>query len=114
MTRDIKRAGLLVGACGLAWLAMVPLGRGEISRTGDPAPRPAPAEITLVPADERPLRAQCWQEGVKIIDQNGLQGLALNEALKQQAVAFRGEGGEQPRVLILPFADGMCLIQQER
>ena len=113
MTREIKRAGLLVGAGGLALLAMVPLGRGEINRTNEPPPREAQAEVTLVPVDER-LRAQCWQEGVKIIDQTDLRGLALNEAVKQQGVSFRGADGEQPRVLILPFADGMCLIQQER
>lgn len=113
MTRDIKRAGLLAAVCGLALLAVVPLGRGEVTRTSEPPPRPAPAEITLVPAEEQALRAQCWQEGVKIIDQNGLAGLALNESLKQQAVTFRGREGEQPRTLILPFADGMCLIQPE-
>ena len=114
MTRDIKRAGLLVGACGLALLAAVPLGRSEISRTAEPAPRPTPSEISLVPAEELALRAQCWQDGVKIIDQLGLQGLALNETLKQQAVTFRGESREQPETFILPFADGMCLIQPER
>ena len=43
----------------------------------------------MVPADEQALRAQCWQEGIKIIDQDGLQGLALNEVLKQQSVTFR-------------------------
>ena len=97
-----------------AVLQPVPLGRGEISRTGDPAPRPAPAEITLVPADERPLRAQCWQEGVKIIDQTGLRGLALNEALKQQTLTFQGVNAQQPRTLILPLADALCLIQPDR
>jgi hypothetical protein len=114
MTRDMKRAGLLLAAGGLALLAMVSLGRSEVSRTPAPAPRPTPAEITLVPAGELALRAQCWQEGVRIIDQNGLQGLALTELVKQQAVTFSGADGEQPRTLILPFADGMCLIQQER
>jgi hypothetical protein len=113
MARDLKRTGLLVGACGLALLAMVPLGRGEISRTGEPSPPEARGEITLVPV-EQPLRAQCWQEGVKIIDQTGLEGLALTEALKLQAVSFRGRESEQPETLILPFADGMCLIQQQR
>jgi hypothetical protein len=113
MTRDIKRAGLLVGACGLALLAAMPLVRGEISRTGEPAPPPERGEITLVPVAQ-PLRAQCWQEGVKIIDQAGLEGLALNQVLKQQSVSFRGSERGQPETLILPFADGMCLIQPER
>lgn len=114
MTRDIKRAALLVLACGLALLAIVPLGRSEVSRTSEPTARATPEEMTLVPADALALRVQCWQEGVKIIDQNGLQGLALKEALQQQALTFRGESGQQPRTLILPIADGICLIQPER
>jgi len=114
MVRDIKRVGFLMAACGLAVLAAVPLGRGEVSRTSEPTARATAEEITLVPADQLALRARCWQEGIKIIDQNGLQGLALTELVKQQAVTFSGANGEQPRTLILPFADGMCLIQPER
>lgn len=114
MVRDLKRAALLLVACGLALAATISLGRGEVNRTAAPAPRPAAEDITLVPAGELALRAQCWQHGVRIIDQSGLQGLALNELLKQQAVTFRGQDGEQPTTLILPFPDGMCLIQPVR
>jgi hypothetical protein len=114
MTRDIKRLGLLAAACGLALLAAVPLGRSEVSRTSEPAQRSAPNNgVAVVPADGQALRAQCWQEGIKIIDQDGLQGLALNEVLKKQSVTFSNDG-RQPRTLILPFADGMCLIQSDR
>jgi hypothetical protein len=113
MKRDIKRIGLAAAVCGLALLAVMPLGRGEVTRTSEPTPRQAPDEITLVPANDSALRAQCWQEGVKIIDQTGLAGLALSETIKQQTVTFRGASGEQPRTLILPFPDGMCLIQPE-
>jgi hypothetical protein len=114
MTRDIKRAGLLLAVCGLALLAAVPLGRSEVNRTSEPPQRAAPDNgVAVVPADQQALRAQCWQEGVKIIDQDGLQGLALNEALKKQSVTFSNDG-RQPQTLILPFADGMCLIRSER
>jgi hypothetical protein len=112
MMRDIKRLGLAAAVCGLALLAVAPLGRGEVTVTSEPAPRPEPEQITLVP-EASVLRAQCWQHGVKIIDQTGLQGLALSETQKQQAVTFRGESGAQPRTLIMPFADGMCLINPE-
>lgn len=112
MTRDIKRVGLLAATCGLTLLALASLGHGEVTRTEEPAPRPKPEEITLVPGATSALRAECWQHGVKIIDQTGLEGLALNESLKQQALTFRG-GGEEPQTLILPFADAMCLVQPE-
>ena len=111
MRRKIWRAGAPAAAGGLVLLAMASLGHGEVTRSGAPEPRPAPAETTLVPPGEAVLRAQCWQHGVRIIDQDGLQGLALSETVKQQAVTFRGESGKQPRTFIVPFADGMCLIQ---
>jgi hypothetical protein len=111
MPFNIKWVGLLAG---LALLAAVPLVRGEVSRTGEPASAPAPEQRALVPPAEQELRTQCWQHGVKIIDQVGLRGLALTELVKQQAVTFSGESGERPRTLILPFADAMCLIEPVR
>lgn len=110
MTRDIKRVGLLAAACGLALLAMGSLGHGEVSRTREATPRAAPEEITLVPAEDTALRTQCWQYGVKIIDQDGLRGLAIQESLKQQGLTFRGDS-TQAQTLIVPFADGMCMVQ---
>jgi hypothetical protein len=99
---------------GVALLATAPLVRSEISRNGEPAPDAVPLERALVPPGEQQLTAQCWQEGVKIIDQTGLQGLALTEFVKQQAVTFGGPRGERPKTLILPFADAICLIQPAR
>jgi hypothetical protein len=115
MIRDIKRASRLAAAGGLVLLATASLGHGEVSRSSAPPPAPAPQEErALVPPDTQGLRTQCWQEGIRIIDQAGLQGLALNETLKQQALTFQGAGGSQPRTLILPLADALCLIQADR
>lgn len=111
MTLNTKRVALLAG---LALLATVSLVRSEVSRTGEPAPGAVNEQRALVPPGQQELRTQCWQDGVKIIDQVGLQGLALTEFVKQQAVTFSGEGGERPKTLILPFADAMCLIQPAR
>ncbi len=113
MTRDIKRLGRLAAAGGLVLLATVSLGHGEVSRSGPP-PAAAPEDLAVVPPDQLALRTQCWQEGVKIIDETGLRGLALNEALKQQTLTFHGATGQQPRTLILPLADALCLIQPDR
>jgi hypothetical protein len=111
MTLDIKRMGLLATAGGLALLATVSLGRGEVSRSSEPA-EPS-AELAVVPASELALRTQCWQDGIKIIDQTGLQGLALNESLKQASLTFHGASRQQPWTYILPLADALCLIQPD-
>jgi hypothetical protein len=115
MTRAIGRAALLPLAAAFALLVAPPSGQAEVSRTSPP-PRPAvpTPDVGLVPPDELALRTQCWQEGVKIIDQPGLQGLALPETLKQQALAFQGAAGHEPRTLILPLADALCMIGPER
>jgi hypothetical protein len=111
MTLDIKRVGLLAAAGGLALLATVSLGRGEVSRSSEPA-EPS-TELAVVPASELALRTQCWQDGIKIIDQTGLQGLALNESLKQASLTFHGASRQQPWTYILPLADALCLIQPD-
>jgi hypothetical protein len=112
MTLDIKRVGLLAAAGGLALLATVSLGRGEVSRSSEPAAESS-AELAVVPASELALRTQCWQDGIKIIDQTGLQGLALNESLKQASLTFHGASRQQPWTYILPLADALCLIQPD-
>ena len=114
MTRDILRPCLLVAACGLALLAPISLLRSEVSKTGEPEPRPGPERLALGPTSDVALRAQCWQEGVKIIDQDGLQGLSLKALTEQQSVSFKRLAETNASVFILPFADGLCLVQPAR
>ena len=111
MRRDILRPGLLVVAGALALGAPLSLGWGEVTKSGEPTPRARPEALALGPADGTELRAQCWQEGVKIIDQDRLQGLSLNALTEQQSVSFKRLAEQQPSVFILPFAAGLCLVQ---
>lgn len=100
---------LALAAIGLA-LAATPAAP-ELKPTARPpeASRPAP----LRPMNEAPLRAQCWQRGVKIIDESGLAGLSINSATRQNTVTFKRDKQTQASVFLLPLADALCLLQPE-
>jgi hypothetical protein len=110
------RPGLLLAACALTLVLPISLARSEVSRTGEPEPPASPERIAPVPVPvhDTELRAQCWQQGVKIIDQADLQGLSLNAATRERTVSFKRQAEQQPSVFILPFADGLCLVQPTR
>jgi hypothetical protein len=114
MKPDVRRPGLLLAACALAVLLPISLTRSEVSKTGEPEPPAGPERLAPVPVHDTELRAQCWQQGVKIIDQADLQGLSLNAATRERTVSFKRQSEPQPSVFILPFADGLCLIQPTR
>jgi hypothetical protein len=114
MRRNIARPGLLIAACALTLALPVTLTWGEVTKTGEPAPRPSPERISPVPTPDVELRAQCWQHGVKIIDQADLEGLSLNAATRERSVTFKRRAEQQPTVFIMPFADGLCLVQPAR
>lgn len=76
-----------------------------------PAARPSEASR---PVSEAPLRAQCWQRGLKIIDETGLAGLSINTATRQNTVTFKRGERKQASVFLLPLADAVCLLQPER
>ncbi len=113
MTRPILRHRVLVVACAIALIAASSLGRSEVARTGEPEPHSAPEALKVAPSAEIALRTQCWQHGIKIIDQEGLNGLSLNAQNKQNSVSFRRQAEAQPTVFILPFPDGLCLVQPQ-
>ena len=114
MRRDILRHGALITACVVALILPITLTRGEVTKTGEPEPKASPERLSPVPAADVELRAQCWQHGVKIIDQAELEGLSLDAATRERAVTFRGRAAAQPTVFIMPFADGLCLVQPAR
>ena len=113
MNRNILRHRVLVVACGLALLASSSLGWSEVAKTGEPAPRPSQEAFAITPPAGLALRTQCWQHGVKIIDQDGLLDLYLNAQTKQDSVSFKRRAEDQPSVFILPFPDGLCLVQPQ-
>jgi hypothetical protein len=116
--KTIRRvaAVLLLGGAVLASSAM--LIKAEVTMNGGrPVTAAAPAKLLAdgpPPVhDSQNLRVQCWQEGVKIIDREGLQGLSLNSVTRQESVGFKRRDDLQPSTFLLPFNDGLCLIQPD-
>jgi hypothetical protein len=115
MKRPTRTVCLLAAACGLAVLLPWSMTKGEVTRTADFEPVPAEQQIEPVPIHNNVvLRTQCWQEGVKIVDQGGLRGIDLNAVTRQRSVSFKRQGEKQPSVFLLPLADALCLVQPER
>jgi len=94
----------------LLLLLASPVAAEVTTRAGEDAPGRGPAPR---PVHDAPLRAECWQEGVKIIDQADLRGLALPAATRESTVSFKGPEAEQASVFLLPLADALCLIRPE-
>jgi hypothetical protein len=113
MKRDILRHPALLVACALALVASSSVGRSDVAQTGDPAPRQTPEAHAVTPPAGVALRTQCWQHGVKIIEQDGLLDMALATETKQQSVTFKRRAESQSTVFILPFPDGLCLVQPQ-
>jgi hypothetical protein len=113
MKPSFPRCRVLVAACVTALVAASSLGQSEVAKTGEPEPRPAPEALKAAPPAELPLRTQCWQHGIKIIDQEGLAGPSLNAQNKQNSVSFKRRTETQPTVFLLPFPDGLCLVQPQ-
>lgn len=113
--KNTAGAALLAAAAvvaATAWSAA----NGEVSRKPTAAP-PSIAGPTIKAQPVTggvPLQVQCWQKGVRIVDQAGLSGLSLNAVTRQRSVSFKRVDNEQPSVFILPFDDSLCLIQPER
>lgn len=103
-------AAVALLVAGAPWLA-----QGEVTKK--PAQETPPAEAQIEPRPVHagvPIRVQCWQDGVKIIDQAGLSGLSINAVTRQRSVSFKRSGDGQPTVFVLPFDESLCLIQPER
>ncbi len=106
---------LLGAVLGGLLLAPAAPGLGEVTKTREAMPPIQQKQIPPAPVHgDTPLRVQCWQEGVKIIDQDGLKGLSLNSVTQQRSVSFKRLSEAQPSVFILPFDKSICLVQPVR
>ncbi|MGH6913370.1 MAG: hypothetical protein ACREH3_06650 [Geminicoccales bacterium] len=106
------RAWLLLGAA-LLMLAPLSLAVGEVTRTEGGAPPAATTEPPRPVHGPEPLRVECWQEGVRILEERGLSGLSIAAATRESSVSFKRQGDGNASVFLLPVADGVCLIQPE-
>jgi len=56
------------------------------------------------------LRLQCWQNGVRIIDETGLAGISVKSLLEPETLLFNS-GREEARVIVLSLEESTCLVQ---
>ncbi len=106
-----KLAWLLYGtAVMLVLVAAVPEVRSEITTNGveQPAPRLATGQ-RLVSSDNVTL--QCWQSGVRIIDEEDLGGLSVGTLMQQGSVSFGAATSQSPTVVLLSLDEATCLIR---
>jgi hypothetical protein len=88
----------------------------EIEITGTPKPAPAPARPAMTAeAPNASLRVQCWQNGVKILDEDNIEGIRLRNLIDRDSVGFRGRDSNGGEIHIIPFNDhSACLIKPMR
>ncbi len=84
---------------------------GEVDSNAASGPITATRQYYLA---DRPVRAECWQEGKKVIDEAELAGFTFNTLIDEQSVSFRRQGEVNPSVFILAFRESLCLVQAVR
>ncbi len=89
---------------------------GEIEIVGVQGPKSAgPALTGGVPGRSVSLHVQCWQNGVKIIDEVDLDGVRLRNLIEGGGVGLQGPDWKYGAVNIIPVNDAStCLIKPMR
>lgn len=59
------------------------------------------------------LQIQCWQEGIKIIDERGLRAVDLRSLTRDRQPALRGKKGTIGEIMVVPLPDATCLVRPE-
>ena len=104
-------AWLLAGTGALFATVAAPEVRSEITNlTEQSGPRLATGQ-RLVSSDTVTL--QCWQQGVRIINEDELGGLSVSTLLQQQSVSFGAATGQSPTVVLLSLAEATCIVRSK-
>ncbi len=111
MTRRIWILPALVLAGSVGALTLGPAEvQGEISAVQETAAATnKPPALSVVSSDTWQL--QCWQQGIKIIDEAEVGGISVRSLLDQDTVSFGGGAIEHPKVTVLSLDDSTCLIR---
>jgi hypothetical protein len=103
-------------AAGLGLAVAVPLTAEVTRKEGAPSAPKAAVEgggAWKGALHDRPLRLQCWQEGIKVVDQTGLEGLSLSAANQPTTASFKRRHDGAPDVFLMSFEHGLCLVEPE-
>lgn len=95
--------------------------RGEIAVTADREPGDAiPAAAAKEPMKGSlklgaPLWLQCWQYGVKIIDEKNLFSVRLQNLIERDSLGFRRNASNDADIYVIPVnGDSTCLVKPLR
>lgn len=96
-------------------------GYGEITVTGTPK-SPAGASVAegKGPVSEVTklsvaMWVQCWQHGIKIIDEKDIYGIRLQNLIERETVGFKGRSADNGEVYVIPVNDNStCLVKPLR
>ena len=101
-------------AAGLAVALTTAIALAKVEQDPSKAPQARAKEASLQPLHTAPLRAQCWQKGVKVVDEDDLRGLSITAATRRDTVTFKRGDDEGASVFLLPLGESLCLLQPER
>lgn len=85
-----------------------------------PTPTPAPDLAPVQQAAPDGVHVQCWQEGIKIIDEQGLSEMALSDLLPRatgvtsfdgNSLGLKGRDGGGGRFLVVSVREATCLVR---
>ncbi|HYI68741.1 MAG TPA: hypothetical protein VEX87_03290, partial [Skermanella sp.] len=84
-----------------------------VNESGPPVGAKSGGAASLTPGGA--VRLQCWQNGVRIIDEASLRDAAVNFFDSSNSLRFRRNGGaDQMVMLVNPSPETTCLLQEER
>jgi hypothetical protein len=112
----LRTLGLAIAiALGVATSA----GHGEITVMEAKKPL-SPAADGKGPANEllnlsASLWVQCWQHGVKIIDEKDVSGIRLQNLIERDSLGFKGRNSNNGDIYVIPVNDNStCLVKPLR
>lgn len=120
LSKSLKIAGFALAGTIVLCLATIQ-GHSEIAVTGVGTPTKAgplaepPAAVSQPGKQSAPLWVQCWQYGVKIIDEKNLFGIRVQSLIERDSLGFSGRDGSNGEVYVIPIkGDSTCLIKPLR
>ncbi len=117
LTKSMKFLGIgLITLLVLGFAA--PKGHGEITVTnGKKPPKSTVGAKTKATQKERVSLdtsnwVQCWQHGVKIIDEKGIFDIRLQKLIARDNLGFKGRDAKRGEVFVVPLnGESTCLIK---
>ena len=86
--------------------------QGEIAKRGGTGNAKKASTVSAPRlAPNPPLMLECWQDGKKIIAEDGLYGFTMNSLLEGESISFRRAPRGNADVIVVSTAHSTCLIR---